>query len=57
MPHLRDRDNRFFCARKQAFDGRIKLDFILPVVIPDLDKTWDAQNYASKQLKSGCSPN
>ena len=24
---------RFFCARKQAFYGRTKLDFILPVVL------------------------
>ena len=24
---------RFFCARKQTFYGRIKLDFILPVVV------------------------
>jgi hypothetical protein len=25
--------------------------------LPDLDKTWDAQNYVSKELKSGRSPN
>jgi hypothetical protein len=25
--------------------------------IPDLDKIWDAQNYVSKELKSGCSSN
>ena len=25
--------------------------------IPDLDKTWDAQNYVLQELQSGCSPN
>ena len=25
--------------------------------LPDLDKTWDTQNYVSKELKSGRSPN
>jgi len=25
--------------------------------IPDLDKTWDAQNYVLRELKSGRSPN
>jgi len=26
-------------------------------MVPDLDKTWDTQNYVSKELKSGRSPN
>ena len=26
-------------------------------VVPDLDKTWDAQNYVLRELKSGRSPN
>ncbi len=26
-------------------------------IVPDLDKTWDAQNYVLRELKSGRSPN
>jgi hypothetical protein len=37
--------------------AKLAPDFGIWVHLPDLDKTWDAQNYVSKELKSGRSPN